>query len=218
MIVLYILLAILGLILLLLLIPVQVGLQYQQDLMVWVRYGFVKIRLYPPKNKKKKRVANSPAKTLSKSKAPPKKKSSTSDKLSEIAENIKRDSLSETLEEVQALLELVKRTTKHLLRALTIDRLYLALTVATGEADTTAVRYGQACAVIAPAATFLNETMRVKKQRVEVTPGFGMNDSRVTADIRVHAVPLRIAVVALGALMGFIQWTNQAVTSEDEKG
>ena len=90
----------------------------------------------------------------------------------------------------------------------------IKMIVAAGEADTTAIRYGQACAVIAPAATMLHETMRVKKQYIEVTPGFGMDKSRVTADIRVHVVPLRIVIIALAALMGFIQWTNTAQTPE----
>lgn len=214
MIVLVILLAILGLLLLLLLIPVQVGLQYREQLTVWVRYGFIKIQLYPPKQEKSA-PPKAPAKKAAKKKTSPgKKKASTSDKLSEIAENMKRDSLSETLAEVQALVGLIGRTTQKLLRALTIDRFLLSLTVATGEADTTATRYGQACGLLAPAAALLNETMRVKKQHVEVTPGFGMEQSRVTADIRVHAVPLRVAAVALAALMGFIEWTNTTETSK----
>ena len=41
-----------------------------------------------------------------------------------------------------------------------------------------------------------------------------MDKSRVTADIRVHVVPLRIVVITLAALMGFIQWTNTAQTPE----
>ena len=45
MIVLYILLGILALLLILLLIPVQVGVGYQNDLTAWVRYGLIKIRL-----------------------------------------------------------------------------------------------------------------------------------------------------------------------------
>ncbi len=214
MIVLYILLGILALLLILLLIPVQVGVGYQNDLTAWVRYGLIKIRLYPVKEKPKTKKPSGAKKQTTKKAEPKKKKSSTSDKLSEIAENMKRDSLSETLEEVQQLMQLIQRTTKKLLRALTIDRLYLSLIVAAGEADTTAIRYGQACAVIAPAATMLHETMRVKKQYIEVTPGFGMDKSRVTADIRVHVVPLRIVIIALAALMGFIQWTNTAQTPE----
>lgn len=214
MIVLYILLGILAFLLILLLIPVQVGVGYQNDLIAWVRYGFIKIRLYPIKEKPTAKKPSGAKKQATKKSEPKKKKASTSDKLSEIAENMKRDSLSETLEEVQQLIQLVKRTTQKLLRALTIDRLYLSLIVATGEADTTAIRYGQACAAISPAATMLHETMRVKKQHVEVTPGFGINQSRVTADICMHVIPLRIAMIALAALMGFIQWTNTAQTPE----
>lgn len=209
---LYIFLALLGLIVLLLLIPVQVGIHYREDLYVWVRYGLIKFRLYPSKEDhadKPSRPAKKPQKAARKSRLQ-KKKAPLSDKLSEIAENMKQDSLSEMLEELKALVRLVTKTTRRLLNALVIDRLYLTVDIATGQADTTAIRYGQVCGVISSAQAVLGETMRIRKQKVAVTPRFLEETSRVAVELRIHALPLRLAAVAVSAFFGFIQWTDSS--------
>lgn len=215
----YILLGVLGLILLLLLLPVRVGLRYQQDLRVWVGYGPVKFRIYP--SRREKETVQRKGKPDAKRRSPQKKTASVSDKLSEIADNMKRDSLSETLHEVQALLQLAGRTARQLLRAVTVSRLHVKIQVSAGEAAGTAVRYGQVCSVLFPALATLEQTLRIRNRQVEVTPGFGQEESRVWADIRVRAIPLRLLFVALMALLGFVKWTNDTTnghTFQDEKG
>ncbi|MGI6265173.1 MAG: hypothetical protein ACOYJY_06905 [Acutalibacteraceae bacterium] len=206
MIVLYVLLAILGSVLLLLLIPTGAGAKYDGELIAWVRYGLIKIRLYPRKEKTPK-----PEKPPKKPKKPKPKKEKPPGKFAQIAENLKRDSPGETLRLAGELLRLVTKTAKRLLRAITVDRLELDLLVVAGEADATAVRYGQACAVLYPAMTTLTQTMRVKRHRLTVTPGFGREKGAVVADVRVHVIPLRIVAIALAAMFGFVK-----ITSEDK--
>ncbi len=215
----YILLGVLGLILLLLLLPVRVGLRYQEDLRVWVGYGPVRFRIYPSRRKKKDRQRK--GKPDAKRRSPQKKAASVSDKLSEIADNMKRDSLSETLHEVQAFLQLVGRIARQLLRAVTVSRLHVKIQVSAGEAADTAVRYGQVCSALFPALATLEQTLHIRNRQVEVTPGFGQEESRVWADIQVRAIPLRLLFVALMALLGFVKWTNDTTndrTFQDEKG
>lgn len=211
MIVLYVLLALLGLVLLLLLIPVQVGLQYKDTFSVWVRYGLLKFCVFPLKEETKK--AKSPKKAEKKP-----KKSSLSDKWTEIADNMKQDSLSETLKQVKQMVAWATKTARKVLKCITIDRLELGLLVATEEADKTAIRYGQACGIVYPALTVVGETMRLKRHDVQIVPGFGRDKSVVTADVRIHVIPIRLLIVALGALIGIWEWTNASALSEDKKG
>lgn len=208
MIVLYILLALLGLILLLLLIPVQVGLEYRDELLVWLRYGFIKMNLYSSKQEKKKKKPSKKEKTQKGRKAIHEKKATFSDRLSEIFRDLKEDGVSEAMKEAQTLVSLAGQMVKRLRRMLTVDRLYLTVTVATGEADTTAIRYGQACAVLYPAQAALENLLRVRKSAVQVTPRFDRERSEVAADVRVHTSLLSVVIVLLGTFMGLTQWPN----------
>lgn len=210
MIVLYILLALLGLILLLLLIPVQVGLEYRDELLVWLRYGFIKMTLYSSEQEKKekKKKPSKKAKAKKSRKAIHEKKASFSDRLSEIFRDLKEDGVSEAMKEAQTLVHLAGQMVKRLRRMLTVDRLYLSVTVATGEADTTAIRYGQACAVLYPAQAALENLLRVRKSAVQVTPRFDREHSEAAAVVRVHTSLLSVAIVLLGTFMGLTQWPN----------
>lgn len=213
MIVLYVLLALLALVLLVLLIPVQVGLQYKDALTVWVRYGLLKFRVFPINEDTPKKKPKLPKKTEKKP-----KKSSLSDKWTEIADNMKQDSLSETLKQVKQMVAWATKTARKVLKTITIDRLELGLLVATEEADKTAIRYGQACGVIYPALTVVGETMRLKYHDIQIVPGFGREKSVVTADVRIHVIPIRLLIVAIGALIGIWEWTNASALPEDKKG
>lgn len=210
MIVLYILLALLGLLLLLLLIPVQVGLEYREELLVWLRYGLIKMTLYSSEQEKKekKKKPSKTEKAKKSRKAIHKKKASFSDRLSEVFRDLKEDGVSEAVKEAQMLAHLAGQMVRRLRRMLTFDRLYLTVVVATGEADTTAIRYGQACAAIYTAQAALQSLLRIRKSDVRVTPRFDLEHSSVVADVRVHTSLLNVAIVLLGTFMGLTQWPN----------
>lgn len=209
MIVLYVFLALLALLLLLLLIPVGAGARYGDELQVWARYGLIKIRLYPRRARQK---PQRPQKEKKKHKKDKQEEPEQQSKFSQIAAGLKRDSLGETLELAGQLMRWLGKTARAVLRAITVDRVFLDLLIVAGEADKTAVRYGQACAVLYPAMTTLRQTMRVRRHRLTVTPGFGRDKGAVAADVRVHVIPLRVLIVALGALLGFVRITAQDKT------
>ena len=77
-------------------------------------------------------------------------------------------------------------------RAFLFEELYVSLTVGSGDAADTAVKYGKVCAAAFPSMGFIVSNMRVKKYNIEVTPDFvgGSNSARM--HVKAAVIPLRL--------------------------
>jgi hypothetical protein len=213
MIILYVLLGILGLLLLLLLMPVWVFGGFEKELSVRVWYGPARLYKYPGKEKPEKHAVREVSKTKPKKE---KKKSGASEKIEEINRLLKEDGLSATMEYFGVLLKLAGTAAERLLATVTVDRFDFKLSLCGEDTAETAILYGQACGMIYPGLAVLERWIRFKKRRVEVEPAFLAEETNVTAEVRLHVIPLR-AVWVLARLAVRYIWLNMRMLKNPDK-
>jgi hypothetical protein len=68
-------------------------------------------------------------------------------------------------------------------RKIRIDFFCIDLTVGSDDAAQTAVTYGEACALIYPAITILEEHVKIKKRRILINADFNSNQSNLTFEV-----------------------------------
>ena len=189
----YSLLALLGLLVLLLLVPVFVRVQYREELTVCVRvwgipvYRFPNAKPRPPQTDKPKTTARKQPNTM----------------LTDLSQRLKTDGVRAVAEEVQALARIAGGAARRVVRAITVRRLQLQLIVASCDAATTAQDTGRICAVLYPSLTAIQSVVRIRKREVTVTPDYLAEQGRVTAEVTGHVIPLRILWAALGAVVSY---------------
>ena len=104
---------------------------------------------------------------------------------------LKEEGVRAVIEYYLQIGRLLKSAAERLMRAITVDRLYLDVLVASGDAAQTAIDYGKICAVVYPIQALIESKMRVP-------PGdkhfhrFLHDSGELKADIRLHAVPIRV--------------------------
>ncbi len=192
----YVLLGLLALLLLLLIVPVYARFTFDGEAHLCVRVWGVPVYRFPPKKvKKEKPVA-------AKSDKP--KQADKPSFLRQLAEQLKTDGVGTTLRFFEQLAALAGGTAYRVLRAVTVDRLRLQLTVTGEDAAVAAQNTGKVCAVLYPAVTAVQQTLlRMRKREVTVTPDFLGDTNRVTADVTARVMPLRILVILLCALVRY---------------
>jgi hypothetical protein len=197
---LYILLGLLGLIVLLLLlvlfVPVWARVTYDDELRVRVWVLGVPITLLPSEDKPEEEKPTSEKKST--------KPSKTKELLGEISRSFKEDGVAATLHYLRKLAKLAGQAVGRVLHSITVDKLALELIVADGDADTTAIRYGQVCGVLYPAFTAIAGVIKVRKRDLRVEPNFLMEKSTVGADVRLHIWVYRLVATAIVLLVKFM--------------
>ena len=89
------------------------------------------------------------------------------------------------------------------MRAITVDRLYLDVLVASGDAAQTAIDYGKICAVVYPIQALIESKMRVRRRAINISTDFLHDSGELKADIRLHAVPIRVLWAILLFFIGY---------------
>ncbi len=198
---LYILLGLLGLIVLLLLlvlfVPVWVRVTYDGELRVRVRVLGVPITLLPSEDETEETPSpDKPTKT-----AKPSKVKQLRD---EVSRSFKEDGVAATLAYLTRLAKLAGQAIGRVLHCITVDRLNFELIVADGDADKTAIRYGQVCSVLYPAFTTLSGVIKVRKRALRIEPNFLQETSSLRADVRMHIWVYRLVGAAIVLLVKFL--------------
>ena len=199
---LYILLGLLGLVVLLLLlllfVPIYARITYDGELRARIWVLGVPMTLLPSEDKPKE--TTSAPKKSKKSDKPSKSK----ELLGEISRAFKEDGVSATLQYLTELARLAGQAIGRALRGVVVDQLKLELLVSDGDADTTAIRYGQVCGVLYPTLTAIAGAVKVKKRDVRVEPNFLTEKSAVGADVRLHVWVYRVVGAAIMFLVRFL--------------
>lgn len=202
----YILLGLLFLIVVILLMPVNLYLAFDETLTIRVRYAFFSYILYPQEEKKEQEKPNrqKSRKQAKKSvKKPPKKEGKEKEKihpLASVADMFKEDGVSATLSYIMELVKLAGTEVKRVLRILVVDRLELELSIASEDAADTAVDYGKACGIVYPAQAVLETVFRIQKRHIQIYPDFTAQKGKALIFLKIHVLPLRIS----GAVVGII--------------
>ncbi len=212
MLVLYILLGLLGLLVLLVLltlfVPVYVRVTYDDELRVRARVLGVPITLLPTEDKPEEEKPTSEKK---KSAMP----SKTKELLGEISRSFKEDGVAATLRYLSELAKLAGQAVGRVLHSITVDKLDLELIVADGDADTTAIRYGQVCSVLYPAFAAIAGVIKVRKRDLRVEPNFLLDNSTLHADVCLHIWGYRVAGAAIVLLVRFMLLKDMITDKEE---
>lgn len=145
-----IILSILAVIAFLLFLNVNIYIDYRDDkLAVWLRYFFIKINLYPTKEKKK--PEKSKKKTDKKADKAKQKKTDTDEKKEGVFSSIsKEDGLSGVIEVLSQILDLIKSFSSSTLNHLRIKKLSLNIVAGGEDAAQTALNFGYVCSTVYP--------------------------------------------------------------------
>lgn len=204
---------------LLLSLKVTLTFMYSDELVLYVRVLFVKIKILPKSKKKSgphsmsarkaEKIKNKLAKKAEKKrlKAEEKRKKKQAKKELEEKEPKQKKSLSEVLDIIRMITDTSKKATKTFFGHLRVDVAKLHVNVATGDAATTAIAYG----AISEAAFYLFEVLEPldgvsmpDRKNVSICADF-LSDSftadiKISLSIRVWHV-LHTALAALGKLV-----------------
>lgn len=213
--ILYILLGLLAFILLLLLlvlfVPVWARITYDEELRVRVWVLGVPITLLPSEDKPEEAEAK-PTKTTA-----PAKPSKAKELLAEVSRSFKEDGVAATLGYLTDLARIAGQAVGRVLHSITVDKLKLELIVADGDADTTAIRYGQVCSVLYPALTAIAGVIKVRKRAMRVEPNFFMKNSTASADVRLHIWVYRVVGAAIVLLVRYMRLKDSDLITDKEE-
>lgn len=192
----YCLLAVLGLVLLALLVPVYGRVTYDGDLRVRLRVLGIPVTLLPAPKEEKPPKKPRPEKRRQAAEKP--------SRLQELRELLRQDDLAATLGFLRELAVLAGKTVGKALGAVTVDRLQLQLLLATGDPASTATLYGKVCGVLYPSLAIVERVIRVRRRSLRVEPNFLLEKSGVRFDLRLHVSVLRLLGAGLYLLVRFL--------------
>ena len=195
----WVLLGLVALVLLALCVRVRFRIEYSdENTSVLLKWLFLKIPVYPSNKPKKEKEEK-------KEEEPEKKEEKKEEEKKE--EKPQGDSFLKTLYEAEgidglvAILKKVMSYTKtffsNLLHSLVIDQLYLDVCCTRSDAASTAIYYGEVCAVLFPLLGSLASRCRMKKYDVNVYPDFIARFSAVSFVTEMHLTPMYLIGVTL---------------------
>ncbi len=181
----YIMLGILAVIALLLIMPVKLKVDYNEELRCILYVGFVKYMAYPQKPKKKKKKTKKSAEKKPEQKETEKKKSS-------------KKNISWVLNVIKQVANLANGVLKDFFKHIIVKKLILSLSVAGSDAADTAIKYGKCCAVVYPAIGTLAGTVKCKHYGVDIAPNFDEKaKSKLTFELEAKTIVLWLLMLVI---------------------
>lgn len=167
--------SIVALIVIILSIPLKVSFSYSDKLYLSVKYLFIKINFLPTdpnKPKKEKKPAEKKEEPQKEKPAEPKEK-----KPNPILELLKSNGHDGMIEILQKFGNILKTYGGKLFKSIVFDEAYIDISVGTGDAASTAVKYGKTCQIVYPLMGFICNNNVVKKYDANVEADFLANDT-----------------------------------------
>ena len=194
-IILWILLGLLALLVLALLVPVKIRGSYEDGApFLTVRYGPVKLQLFPPKEKTEEE------------KKPPRKKKPKSEKPQKPKKPKAKINMDQILYALEKLPPILGRALRRTGRSIHIRPLQLYVLVAGGDPASTAALYGKMEAALAAGFPILERALRLKDADVRLYVDFTERQMDFIADVGVSLRPWSLVWVALRAGGSLIKW------------
>ena len=191
---------------LLLQIPVRVRASYGQgDLALWVRFGPVKLQLFPrpekaeKPEKKPKKEDEGPEKKPQKEK----KKKAKKEKPKKPKARINREQIFYALEKLPPILGRALRRTGKSIR---IEPLKVWLLVAGSDPADTAVLYGRLEAALAAGLPVLRRVVRIRDEDIRLYLDFTEQQMDCIADVGIALKPWSLVTMGVRALGSLIKW------------
>ena len=176
MVILYILLGIILFFTLLLSIPFHISIGYDEKIRLSIRYLFVKLDILPVKPKQKKEKPPKEPKP-----EPEKKPEEPKDKVKKpnpLIEMVKANGYDGMMKVLSNFGHIMKIYGGKLFKSVVFDEIYLYIKVATGDAASTAIKYGETCQKVYPVMGFICSNNVVKKYDIDVDTDFLANKTQ----------------------------------------
>lgn len=193
MIVLYIIVALIGLFLLLLCFSVRVHIQYDEELAIRVKYLFFWCQVAPRKEDKKKETENKPE--------------AEQEEKSSFLDIINKRGLQSFLETIRQFTSIARDSLQKILPHTIVDRLKIQVLTVGEDAAQTAMLYGAACTVVYGFAGYVVSNSHCRDYTIEVTPGFEAEKSKVHCDIQLHVRLFYLNHALLAVLLKYIKFS-----------
>ncbi len=210
-IILWVIIAVLLLVVLLLSIPVGADIEYTDKAYIRLRYGFISVPLdrimklagRKPKKPKKKKKKKEPQK--------PKQKKKENTALTAIKKLLNEKGLSGILSIISRGAQVAGDTSKYFIRHVKLRGMRVNITVATGDAADTAIKYGYVCAAVYPALSIVLNTVKYDAYSVNITTDFDKDKCDIDCGARVTLVPWFAVFSGVKALVGIAKMKTDRV-------
>lgn len=198
---LYIILGIVIFFLVVLSIPFHIMIGYDDKIRVSIRYLFIKLDLLPLKTKPKK---EKPPKEPKPEKEPEKPKQPKEKKPNPLVEMVKANGYEGMMTVLSNLVNILKIYGGKLFKSAVFDEINLFILVATGDAASTAIKYGQTCQKVYPLIGYICSNNIVKKYDIDVDTDFLDNKTRTELFLDMHICIRKIINASIAMVVRLI--------------
>lgn len=199
---LYILLGIILFFVAVLSVPFHITVGYDEKIRVSIRYLFIKLDILPVKSKPKKEKKPKepkPEKPEEEKQVPPKEK-----KPNPLLEMVKANGYDGMMVVLSNLVRILKIYGGKLFKSVVFDEIYYYTCVATGDAASTAIKYGQTCQKVYPLMGYICSNNVVKKYDIDVDTDFLANKTRGEFFIDMHICIRKIINASIAMVVRLI--------------
>lgn len=193
--------SIIALFVIILSIPLKVALRYDDKISLDIRYLFVKLKILPTdpnKPKKEKAPKEKKPEEPKKEEAPKEKKPNP------IVEMAKANGFDGMMEVLGNLGNVLKIFGGKLLRSIVFNKADINITVGTGDAASTALKYGKTCQKIYPIMGFLCSNNVVKHHNINISADFLANNTKGNFYFEMNICLRKIINSAIGLVVRLI--------------
>jgi hypothetical protein len=186
-------------------LPLTFRAGYREEFTFELRYLFLRFRIVPRPEKKRKEPAEAAPSEEPKEKAP-----------SRIHELLKKEGVSGLIHLLQEMAGIANGAMKRLFAHLTVDEFSLEIRVSGSDAGKTALEYAAACGAVYPAVSILLRAVRYRDYSVRVLPEFqGKGGAEFT--VQAHASPFFLCILAGYLAMRLYKSDFRKSMTEDQK-
>ncbi|MGN1043456.1 MAG: DUF2953 domain-containing protein [Acutalibacteraceae bacterium] len=133
-----------------------------------------------------------------------KKSKSSNSKFNDVTKNLKSKGFISSLKYIVSVTFLTVKTARAFLRRIKIKYLNLHVFISGEDAYETAIKYGQASAVIYPSINYLKEILRIKKLNLMVEPDFKSLKSKILFETGFKVNIFNLLVVIIKFIKNYI--------------
>ncbi|MGN1417747.1 MAG: DUF2953 domain-containing protein [Acutalibacteraceae bacterium] len=188
-------------------IPVHVSFTYSDMIYLSVRYLFLKFNILPidPNKKKKPKKEKKPKKPKEEKPEETEEEKPKEKKPNAILEMVKANGYDGMMTVISNLGRILGKYGGKLFRSVIFDEVEIYVTVGTGDAASTAIKYGKTCQKVYPFMGFICNNNVVHKYDVNVEPDFLANNSNGEMNLEFHLIVRKIinATVAMAVRLVF---------------
>ena len=190
---------IIGFIVLLLSIPLKVSLAFDNKIHLSISYLFIKLNILPVDPNKPKKPAKPKKEPEKKTEEDKKEEPSKEKKPNPIVEMVKANGYDGMMLIIKNLGRVLGIYGGKIFKSIVFDEIDLYISVGTGDAASTALKYGETCQKVYPVMGFICSNNLVKKYDISVEPDFLANktESEMFIDLSITIRKIINATIAM---------------------